>query len=223
MFLNLRASCPPRITSEISDTKMVTQIFHINDVGLSSSSSIFSLCSTNTMPSRHCQEFIYLFIIYVYCESLSENSLLLKLPGMSSLSGGDALAPTSTVPPVVNTSDSSSQQVNDSTSSAGPPAPVVLLSPAPAAGNGSVLGPFPPGSGSSNKSTLVALGVGIGIGGAIVLVCVGIFVLWYKRRKRRLGLDGVSHAPLHGPKGEKIFIVATHRVISSISKGIGFC
>ncbi|CAI9766101.1 unnamed protein product [Fraxinus pennsylvanica] len=59
--------------------------------------------------------------------------------------------------------------------------------------------PPPPGS-SNRNTTLLALGVGIGIGGAIVLVCVGIFVLWYKRRNRRLGLNDFAYAPEQGPK-----------------------
>ncbi|CAA2982139.1 proline-rich receptor kinase PERK15 [Olea europaea subsp. europaea] len=57
----------------------------------------------------------------------------------------------------------------------------------------------PPGS-SNRNTTLLALCVGIGIGGAIVLVCVGIFVLWYKRRKRRLGLNNFAYASEQGPK-----------------------
>ena len=38
---------------------------------------------------------------------------------------------------------------------------------------------------SSRDTALVALGVGIGIGGAVVLVFVCVFVVWYKRSKRR--------------------------------------
>lgn len=53
----------------------------------------------------------------------------------------------------------------------------------------------------TNGTTLVALGVGIGIGGAIVLVCVGIFVIWYKRRRRRHGLNGFAYAS-QGPKDD---------------------
>ncbi|XP_073143459.1 proline-rich receptor-like protein kinase PERK15 [Henckelia pumila] len=55
----------------------------------------------------------------------------------------------------------------------------------------------------TNGTTLVALGVGIGIGGAIVLVCVGIFVIWYRRRKRRRGLNGFACAS-QGPKAASI-------------------
>ncbi|PIM97420.1 Serine/threonine protein kinase [Handroanthus impetiginosus] len=91
-----------------------------------------------------------------------------------------------------------------------PPPPVVLLLPPPPPENG----PSPPENGtppavavpptgSSNNPTLVALGVGIGIGGAIVLVCVGIFVIWYKRRKRRrLGKEGFAYGPPY-PQGPK--------------------
>ncbi|KAJ8553334.1 hypothetical protein K7X08_024012 [Anisodus acutangulus] len=64
--------------------------------------------------------------------------------------------------------------------------PATSIIPPPSSGNGSNT----TGHGSSNNTTLVALGVGIGIGGALVLICVGIFALWYKKRKRRLGLDG---------------------------------
>lgn len=135
--------------------------------------------------------------------------LVSELPAMSSptpLFGG-ASGPTSTVPPPDNSS-TSSPPVNDTiTVGQPPPSPGVLLLPPPPGGNERVFS-SPPPSGSSNKTTLVALGVGIGIGGAIVLFCVGIFVLWYKRRKRRLGLNGFSYAPPpHGPKSEilKIF------------------
>ncbi|XP_076887954.1 proline-rich receptor-like protein kinase PERK1 [Bidens hawaiensis] len=57
---------------------------------------------------------------------------------------------------------------------------------------------------SSNNSPLVVLGVGIGIGGAVVLVFVAVFVVWYTRRKRSrcvlgddlLGLkDGFGGSP----------------------------
>nr|XP_018629339.1 proline-rich receptor-like protein kinase PERK15 isoform X2 [Nicotiana tomentosiformis] len=79
---------------------------------------------------------------------------------------------------------------------ASPPSPATLIIPPPTSGNGTSR----TGAPSSNSTTLVALGVGIGIGGALVLICVGIFALWYKRRKKRLGLDGFGHAPSQGPK-----------------------
>lgn len=37
-----------------------------------------------------------------------------------------------------------------------------------------------------------------------MLVCVGIFVIWYKKRKRKgksLGMDGFGYAPSQGLKG----------------------
>ncbi|KAL0354677.1 UNVERIFIED_CONTAM: Proline-rich receptor-like protein kinase PERK1 [Sesamum radiatum] len=85
----------------------------------------------------------------------------------------------------------------------GPPSPAVLLFPPPLSENGTPPGVAIPPPGSSNRTTLLALGVGIGIGGAIVLVCVGIFVIWYKRRKRKLlGMAGFAYAPPQ-PQGPK--------------------
>ncbi|XP_055825984.1 proline-rich receptor-like protein kinase PERK1 isoform X2 [Solanum dulcamara] len=80
------------------------------------------------------------------------------------------------------------------------PSPATSIIPPPSSVNGS--SPMGvPSKGSSNNTTLVALGVGIGIGGALVLICVGIFALWYKRRKRRLGLNDFGHASSsQGPK-----------------------
>nr|GMC74880.1 proline-rich receptor-like protein kinase PERK15 [Ipomoea batatas] len=49
----------------------------------------------------------------------------------------------------------------------------------------------------------MALLIGIGIGGLIMLVCVGIFVFWYKRRKRALGLYG----PEQGHKGLQRYLL----------------
>ncbi|KAL0319252.1 UNVERIFIED_CONTAM: Proline-rich receptor-like protein kinase PERK1 [Sesamum angustifolium] len=85
----------------------------------------------------------------------------------------------------------------------GPPSPAVLLFRLFQTMNSAGVAIPPPGS--SNRTTLLALGVGIGIGGAIVLVCVGIFVIWYKRRKRKLlGMAGFAYAPPQpqGPKGK---------------------
>ncbi|XP_019192861.1 PREDICTED: proline-rich receptor-like protein kinase PERK15 [Ipomoea nil] len=79
-----------------------------------------------------------------------------------------------------------------------PPAPGTLLSPPPGA-NGSFKA-VPPPSISSNNQVRVALLIGIGIGGLIMLVCVGIFVFWYKRRKRAHGLYGFANASEQGPK-----------------------
>ncbi|KAL7140190.1 hypothetical protein ABFS83_09G105200 [Erythranthe nasuta] len=87
-----------------------------------------------------------------------------------------------------------------------PPAPVVLLLPPPPPPPENVTSPAAvatPPPGSSNRTTLVALGVGIGIGGAVVLVCVGIFVFWYRRKKMSALLgDGFASAP-HQSQGPK--------------------
>lgn len=89
-----------------------------------------------------------------------------------------------------------------------PPAPGTLLAPPPSGANGSftAVPPPPSPSVSSNNQVRMALLIGIGIGGLIMLVCVGIFVFWYKRRKRALGSYGFAHASEQGPKGE-IFII----------------
>ncbi|CAK9161486.1 unnamed protein product [Ilex paraguariensis] len=71
----------------------------------------------------------------------------------------------------------------------------------PPAGNGSSTPTSSPPAPSSD-SRYVALGVGVGIGGALVLVCVGIFVIWYKRRKRRLALAGSLLITQQGPKDD---------------------
>lgn len=83
-----------------------------------------------------------------------------------------------------------------SSPSTSPPSPTILPSPQPVPPtfplfppNGDDLAgsPSPSVANKSSRDTaLVALGVGIGIGGAVVLVFVCVFVVWYKRRKRRL-------------------------------------
>ncbi|XP_031099711.1 proline-rich receptor-like protein kinase PERK15 [Ipomoea triloba] len=75
-----------------------------------------------------------------------------------------------------------------------PPAPP----PPPPGANGSFTA-IPPPSISSNNQVRMALLIGIGIGGLIMLVCVGIFVFWYKRRKRALGLYGSEQGPKDYP------------------------
>nr|XP_043624948.1 proline-rich receptor-like protein kinase PERK15 [Erigeron canadensis] len=81
-----------------------------------------------------------------------------------------------------------------STSPPSPPTPLIpnvttsfpLFPPPNASSINSEPNQSPPGkTGSKSNPTLVALGVGIGIGGAVVLVFVCIFAVWYKRRKRR--------------------------------------
>lgn len=118
---------------------------------------------------------------------------------MSSGLPGVPLGPTLPFSPADNAttppSPVNSSTTPPSTDVASPPSPATLVIPPPSSVNGSST----PAKGSSNNTTLVALGVGIGIGGALVLICVAIFVLWYKRRKRRLGLDGFDHAS-QGPK-----------------------
>lgn len=95
-----------------------------------------------------------------------------------------------------------------------PPSPVELVLPPPPPENTTQTAAAPPPvtvspqRAVSSSTTLVALGVGIGIGGTIVLVCLGIFVIWYTRRKgKRLGMDGFGYAsqglkedPYHGPE-----------------------
>lgn len=90
-----------------------------------------------------------------------------------------------------------------------PPAPP----PPPPGANGSFTA-VPPPSISSNNQVRMALLIGIGIGGLIMLVCVGIFVFWYKRRKRALGLYG----PEQGPKGEIFIIILVKDWIFRFSK-----
>lgn len=77
-----------------------------------------------------------------------------------------------------------------------PPSPPKPESGIPVSAGAVVASPRP-----TDGTTLVALGVGIGIGGAIVLVCVGIFVIWYRRRRRRNGLNGFAYAS-QGPKDD---------------------
>ncbi|KAG8362874.1 hypothetical protein BUALT_BualtUnG0028200 [Buddleja alternifolia] len=84
----------------------------------------------------------------------------------------------------------------------GPPSPVVLILPPSIPDNVTRTAAATPPPPPSNSTTLVALGMGIGIGGAIVLVCVGIFVIWYKRRKKRLSLGGFAYAPSQGSKDD---------------------
>ncbi|XP_047332843.1 proline-rich receptor-like protein kinase PERK15 [Impatiens glandulifera] len=62
-----------------------------------------------------------------------------------------------------------------------PPSPINPISPT----NAPPHPPPPPPPPSSANPLLIALGVGIGIGGLFVLLAVGIFVLFYKRRKKR--------------------------------------
>ncbi|KAL3511789.1 hypothetical protein ACH5RR_024506 [Cinchona calisaya] len=121
---------------------------------------------------------------------------------MSSPPPSGTQAPASPFPPADDTGTPPTP-VNGTSNATGASSPAELSSPPPSAGNGraAVTPPSPPGPGN-NKTTLLALGVGIGIGGALVLVFVGIFVIWHKRRKRRLGLDGFGHATPTGPKGD---------------------
>lgn len=109
---------------------------------------------------------------------------------MSSLHAGGAAPPVSLFPPGDGTS--TPPPPVDGTTNATGPSSSLNSPPSPGNGDASLNPPAPPRQGS-NSTTLVALGVGIGIGGAIVLVFVGIFVIWYKRRKRR-------HPP--DPKGD---------------------
>ncbi|KAL3632980.1 Proline-rich receptor-like protein kinase perk1 [Castilleja foliolosa] len=110
-------------------------------------------------------------------------------------------APVSTSPPSppLEASPSPPSQPID------PPSPVVLLLPPNTPENVTPPAAVTSPPRSSSSTTFVALGVGIGIGGAIVLVCVGIFVIWYRRRKKkRLGIDefGCASSQPQGPKGD---------------------
>ncbi|XP_006343065.1 proline-rich receptor-like protein kinase PERK15 isoform X2 [Solanum tuberosum] len=123
---------------------------------------------------------------------------------MSTGPPGVPLGPPLPFPPADNATTPTSP-VNPSTTPPSPdvasqPSSATLVNPPPSSINGSSP-TSAPSKGSANNTTLVALGVGIGIGGALVLICVCIFALWYKRRKRRLGLNGFGHDPSsQGPK-----------------------
>ncbi|KAF8027559.1 hypothetical protein BT93_E0461 [Corymbia citriodora subsp. variegata] len=95
---------------------------------------------------------------------------------------------TSPPPPASPVPSSSTVDAPASTNSTSPPPPTTPAATAPAPPKG-----LPPG-------TLAGLIVGIGIGGLIVLVGVGIFVIFYRRRKRRR-LELGSY-PLQGPKDD---------------------
>ncbi|XP_048140672.1 proline-rich receptor-like protein kinase PERK1 isoform X1 [Rhodamnia argentea] len=88
--------------------------------------------------------------------------------------------------PAPAATNGSATSATNSTSPLPPPPP---SAPAPAPPNGGL----PPG-------TLAALIAGIGIGGLIVLVGVGIFVVFYRKRKRRR-LELGSY-PAQGPKDD---------------------
>ncbi|XP_059303199.1 proline-rich receptor-like protein kinase PERK15 isoform X1 [Lycium ferocissimum] len=110
---------------------------------------------------------------------------------MSSGLPGGALSPTLPLIPADNATPPPSPPSPEVTSQ---PSPATSIIPPPSSNNTTPRG-------SSNSTTIVALGVGIGIGGALVLICVGIFALWYKRRKKRLGLEGFGHD--HAAQGPK--------------------
>ncbi|XAR67715.1 Non-specific serine/threonine protein kinase [Bertholletia excelsa] len=79
--------------------------------------------------------------------------------------------------------------------------------PPPPPTNGSsapyVPSPPPPPPPPNNKSVF-ALGVGVGLGGTIVLAFVGLFFLWYRRKKRRLGREGFYSSAPQGAKDEHV-------------------
>ncbi|KAL2501383.1 Uncharacterized protein Fot_35231 [Forsythia ovata] len=58
------------------------------------------------------------------------------------------------------------------------------------------------------------MGVGIGIGGTILLVFVGIFVIWYKMRKKRIALNGLAYAPVR-PQVDDIMTVLRFPIFDS--------
>ncbi|CAO2813330.1 unnamed protein product [Amaranthus hypochondriacus] len=88
--------------------------------------------------------------------------------------------------------------------------------PAPSLGEAAALPPsnssdipltpssLPPSSSGMSKETLTALIVGIGLGGLIVLIGVGIFVFFYKRRKRKLAEDELVLPTKNNPSGGQV-------------------
>ncbi|RAL41744.1 hypothetical protein DM860_008926 [Cuscuta australis] len=92
----------------------------------------------------------------------------------------DDLAGGFSPPPLLSPDGSTSNSTSAAPlSTRSPPAVETGLLPSPASNN--------------NNQVRTALLVGIGIGGVFMLVCVGIIVFWYKRRKRALGLDGHNY------------------------------
>ncbi|XP_059640723.1 proline-rich receptor-like protein kinase PERK1 isoform X2 [Cornus florida] len=114
---------------------------------------------------------------------------------MSSPPPEAASPPISPPPPPSPAVNSTVPPTPDNTTT--PPSPP----PPPLVGNG-ISPPIlpPPGGPGSPNTQLIALGVGVGLGGAIVLIAVGIFVLWYKRKKRRQA--SVTLTPPQGSKGD---------------------
>ncbi|KAI6671900.1 hypothetical protein NL676_006785 [Syzygium grande] len=91
-------------------------------------------------------------------------------------------------PPPASTVPSTGAAAAPSTNSTSPPPPTPPAASPPATPNG-----LP-------KGTMAALIVGIGIGGLIVLIGVGIFVIFYRRRKR--GRLELGSYPAQGPKDD---------------------
>ncbi|KAJ4718123.1 Receptor-like kinase [Melia azedarach] len=85
------------------------------------------------------------------------------------------------------------------------PAPSNTTSPPQTPTNGST--PGPPPNGGLPPGTLAAMVVGIVIGAAIVLAAVGIFVIFY-RRKRKLAAQNL---PPYGPKSDPFAGPHQHR------------
>ncbi|XP_057535845.1 proline-rich receptor-like protein kinase PERK15 [Amaranthus tricolor] len=88
----------------------------------------------------------------------------------------------------------------DNVTIASPPVASTGLAALPPS-NSSTIPLTPPSSSGMSKQTLTALIVGIGLGGLIVLIAVGIFVFFYKRRKRKLAEDGLLLPTKHNPFG----------------------
>ncbi|KAK6264066.1 hypothetical protein SCA6_019500 [Theobroma cacao] len=99
-------------------------------------------------------------------------------------SSSNTTSPPAALPPSTNTS-----------SSVSPPPPAA----APPNGTSPVAQESPP-SGGLPRGTLAGLIVGVGLGAIIVLIGVGIFVIFYRRRKRKLAQNYSGGPPPQGPK-----------------------
>eukprot|EP00257_Ricinus_communis_P015020 XP_015572846.1 proline-rich receptor-like protein kinase PERK15 isoform X1 [Ricinus communis] len=115
------------------------------------------------------------------------------------------LTPTLPPPPSDTNTTASSPPLPDTNSTALTPpvtnSTALPPSPASATTNGSTtLGLVPPPSSRGlPPGTLAGLIVGIGLGAIIVLIAVGIFFIFYRRKKRK---EALAH--LHGPKDNKV-------------------
>lgn len=91
-----------------------------------------------------------------------------------------------------------------------PPATGLIQSPPPPP-------PPPPGNGSLPKETMVGMIVGIGIGGMSMLVAVGVFVIFYRRYKRKkMREQGLEyHSGVGAPQDPKSEAFTFFRLLNS--------